>query len=183
MQPDLLTFAKGSTSGYAPLGGLLVRRSLADTVFAGDDGIFTHGATWGGHPVATAVAHANISALRSEGVLANVQAHALHFERSLQALVGPHPSVKEVRGTGYFYAIELMADRDSGQELTEAQSLALLRQVLPTAMRKVGLITRPDDRGATVLLLSPPLIADRGVIDMLGRVDAVLTEADHYTHR
>ena len=184
VQPDLLTFAKGATSGYAPLGGVLVRRPLADTVFAGDDGIFTHGATWGGHPVATAVAHANISALRSEAVLDNVRAHAPHFERSLQALVAPHPSVKEVRGTGYFYAIELMADRDSDQQLTEEQSLALLRQVLPAAMRKVGLITRPDDRGATMLLLSPPLIADRVVIDeMLGMVDAVLTEADRYTHR
>jgi adenosylmethionine-8-amino-7-oxononanoate aminotransferase len=184
VQPDLLTFAKGSTSGYAPLGGLLVRRPLVDAVFAGDDGIFTHGATWGGHPVSTAVAQANISALRAEGVLDNVQEHAPHFERSLQALVTGHPSVKEVRGTGYFYAIELMADRDSGEALSEEQSLTLLRRVLPEAMRKVGLITRPDDRGATMLLLSPPLIADRTVIDeMVGMVDAVLTEADRYTHR
>ncbi len=182
--PDLLTFAKGSTSAYAPLGGLLVRRPVAEAVLGGDDGIFTHGATWGGHPVATAVARANILALRGEGVLENVQEHAPRLERGLQSLVAAHPSVKEVRGTGYFYAIELTADRDGGRELTDEQSLALLRQVMPTAMRKVGLITRPDDRGATMLLVSPPLIADGAVIDeLLVMVDAVLTETDRYTHR
>jgi adenosylmethionine-8-amino-7-oxononanoate aminotransferase len=181
VQPDLLTFAKGATSGYAPLGGLLVRRPLADTIFAGDDGIFTHGATWGGHPIATAVAVANISALRNEGVLDNVRVNAPHFERSLQAMMTSHSSVKDVRGTGYFYAIEFMADRDSGQDLTEEQSRVLLRQVLPAAMRKVGLLTRPDDRGATMMLLSPPLVADRALIDeLLGMVDAVLGEADMY---
>lgn len=183
VQPDLLTFAKGSTSGYAPLGGLLVRRPLADVLFGGSDGIFTHGATWGGHPVSTAVAVANISALRNENVLGNVQENAPHFAASLHQMVASHPSVKEVRGTGYFYAIEFMADRDSGQELSQEQSLTLLRQVLPTAMRKVGLITRPDDRGATMLLLSPPLIADRALIDeLMGMVDAVLSEADRFTH-
>ncbi len=183
VQPDLLTFAKGSTSGYAPLGGLLVRRSLADDVFAGPDGTFTHGATWGGHPVATAVAVANITAMREESVLANVRAHAPELERGLRELAGSHPTVKDVRGTGYFYAVELMADRDDGRELSDEQSLALLRGVLPTAMRKAGLITRPDDRGATMLLLSPPLIADATVIEqLLSAVDAVLSEADRYVH-
>jgi len=181
--PDLLTFAKGSTSGYAPLGGLLVRRPLVDQVFSGADGVFTHGATWGGHPVSTAVATANIMALRNEGVLANVVEHAPRFSAGLQDLASRHQSVREVRGTGYFYAIELMGDRDSGRELTTEQSLALLREVMPTAMRKVGLITRPDDRGATMLLLSPPLIADGTVLEeLLGMVDAVLTETDRYTH-
>jgi len=181
--PDLLTFAKGSTSGYAPLGGLLVRRPLAEQVFSGADGVFTHGATWGGHPVSTAVATANIMALRNEGVLANVEEHASRFSAGLQELVSGHQSVREVRGAGYFYAIELMADRDSGRELTTEQSLPLLREVMPTAMRKVGLIARPDDRGATMLLVSPPLIADGAVLEeLLSMVDAVLTETDRYTH-
>jgi len=129
------------------------------------------------------VATANITALRNEGVLANVVEHAPRFSSGLQELASRHQSVREVRGTGYFYAIELMGDRDSGRELTTEQSLALLREVMPTAMRKVGLITRPDDRGATMLLLSPPLIADGTVLEeLLGMVDAVLTETDRYTH-
>ena len=181
--PDLLTFAKGSTSGYAPLGGLLVRSPLAEQLFAGPDGIFTHGATWGGHPMATAVATANITALRDENVLANVQENAPRLSSGLWSLFDRHQVLKDVRGTGYFYALEFMGDRASGRELTHNESLALLRQVLPTAMRKVGLLTRPDDRGATMVILSPPLIADAGVVDeLLGMVDAVLTEADRYTH-
>lgn len=183
VMPDLLTFAKGSTSGYAPLGGLLVRRPLAEQLFSGPDGIFTHGATWGGHPVSTAVATANITALRDEDILANVVEHAPRLSSGLHELGNRHQSVKEVRGTGYFYAIEFMVDRDSGQELAQEQSLALLREVLPAAMQKVGLITRPDDRGATMLLLSPPLVADAAVVDeLLGMVDAVIAEADRYTH-
>jgi len=86
-----------------------------------------------------------------------------------------------VRGTGYFYALEITADRDSGRELTKEQSLAVLRQVMPAAMRKVGLLTRPDDRGATMLILSPPLVADASVIDeLLGQVDFVLGEVGRY---
>jgi len=101
----------------------------------------------------------------------------------LQEITSRHQSVRGVRGTGYFYAIELMGDRDSGRELATEQSLALLREVIPTAMRKVGLITRPDERGAAMLLLSPPLIADGAVLEeLLGMVDAMLTETDRYTH-
>jgi adenosylmethionine-8-amino-7-oxononanoate aminotransferase len=154
-----------------------------EQLFAGPEGIFTHGATWGGHPVSTVVATANITALRNENVLANVEEHAPRLSNGLQALVDRHQVLKEVRGTGYFYALEFMRDRDSGRELTHEESLALLRQVLPTAMRKVGLLTRPDDRGATMLILSPPLVADASVVDeLLDMVDAVLTEADRYTH-
>ncbi|MHB8618056.1 MAG: aspartate aminotransferase family protein [Chloroflexota bacterium] len=181
--PDLLTFAKGSTSGYAPLGGLLVRQPLVERLFAGPAGMFSHGATWGGHPVSTAVAIANINALRDERVLANVEANAPRLAAGLNQLVGIHRVLREVRGAGYFYALELTADRDAGRDLTPEQSVALLRVVLPSAMRHVGLLTRPDDRGATMLSLAPPLIADQGVIDeLLGQVDAVLTEVERFVH-
>ncbi|MDA8184273.1 MAG: aspartate aminotransferase family protein [Actinomycetota bacterium] len=181
--PDLLTFAKGSTSGYAPLGGLIARRPLVDRLFEAPDGMFSHGATWGGHPVSTTVAIANIHALADEHVLDNVQANAPRLAAGLNELVGRHRVLKEVRGTGYFYALELMADSETGRELTHDQSTSLLRSVLPAAMRKVNLLTRPDDRGATMLVLAPPLIADAAVVDeLLGQVDAVLDEAGRFVN-
>lgn len=181
--PDLLTFAKGSTSGYAPLGGLIARRPLVDRLFEAPDGMFSHGATWGGHPVSTTVAIANIHALADEHVLDNVQANAPRLAAGLNELVGRHRVLKEVRGTGYFYALELMADSETGRELTHDQSTSLLRSVLPVAMRKVNLLTRPDDRGATMLVLAPPLIADAAVVDeLLGQVDAVLDEAGRFVN-
>lgn len=178
--PDLVTFAKGATSGYAPLGGFICRRPLVEQLLESPDSSFLHGATWGGHPVATTTAVSNITALRSEKILDNVNEHAGYFRRELEALVRTHTILKEIRGTGYFYALELTADRDSGEELAAEQSRLLLQQVLPAAMRKVGLLTRPDDRGATMLMLAPPLIADRAVLDeLVGQVDAVLDEAAH----
>jgi adenosylmethionine-8-amino-7-oxononanoate aminotransferase len=178
--PDLLTFAKASTSGYAPLGGVLIREELAATVLDSPrTGTFTHGATWGGHPVSTAVAVANISAMRDEHVLDNVRALEPHFQAGLDRIRDAHPSVREWRGTGFFYAIEFTGNRHTGRELTEQQGVELVREVMPRAMSRVNLITRPDDRGATMLMLSPPLVADRAVLDeLLAGVDAVVSAAD-----
>jgi adenosylmethionine-8-amino-7-oxononanoate aminotransferase len=178
--PDLLTFAKGSTSGYAPLGGVLIRESLAQRLLnSSTAGAFTHGATWGGHPVSTAVAVANISAMRDEGVLSNVRDLEPYFQAGLDKIRDGHPTVQEWRGTGFFYALEFTGDRDTGRRLTQQQSVELVREVMPKAMRQVNLITRPDDRGATMLMLSPPLVADRDVLDdLLAGVDAVVSAVD-----
>lgn len=178
--PDLLTFAKGATSGYAPLGGVLIRAELAAGLMDSPQaGVFTHGATWGGHPVSTAVAVANLNALREEDVLGNVRRLEPHFQSGLTRLQESHSSVAEWRGTGFFYAIELTGDRATGRPLTDEQSKQLVGEVMPKAMRDVGLITRPDDRGATMLMLSPPLVADEAVLDeLLSGVDAVLTAVD-----
>jgi adenosylmethionine-8-amino-7-oxononanoate aminotransferase len=178
--PDLITFAKGATSGYAPLGGVLIRSSLADELVTSPrGGMFTHGATWGGHPVSTAVVLANVTALRDENVLGNVRRLEPRFQAGLDRIRDAHPSVAEWRGTGFFYAIEFTGDRRSGRPLTEQQSTELVRSVMPSAMRDVGLITRPDDRGATMLMLSPPLVADEQVLDhLLHQVDAVVGAVD-----
>jgi adenosylmethionine-8-amino-7-oxononanoate aminotransferase len=180
--PDLLTFAKGATSGYAPLGGVLLRRELVDEVMdSAQGGAFTHGATWGGHPVSTAVAAANLAALRQEDVLGNVRRREPRFQAGLERLRETHPTMAEWRGTGYFYAVELTGDSRSGRSLTAEQSQALVREVMPQAMRSAGLVTRPDDRGATMLLLSPPLVADDDVLDdLLSCVDQVLDAVDRY---
>ncbi len=178
--PDLLTFAKGATSGYAPLGGVLIREQLAAELLASPQaGTFTHGATWGGHPVSTAVAVANISAMRDDGILENVRELEPHFQHGLHSIVEAHPSIREWRGTGFFYALEFTGDRHTGRELTDQQQVELVREVMPRAMRSVNLITRPDDRGATLLMLSPPLVADREVVDeLLAGVDAVAAAVD-----
>ncbi|WP_313812883.1 aspartate aminotransferase family protein [Glutamicibacter sp.] len=180
--PDLITFAKGSTSGYAPLGGVIIRKPLADAMLASPlAGIFTHGATWGGHPVSTAVATANLKALAEENITGNVRSLEPYFQNGLDKLVQAHSSILEYRGTGFFYAIELTGDRDSGRELSAEQSKALLTQVMPQAMREVNLITRPDNRGATMLVLSPPLVADQDVLDdLLVKVDHVMSAADQF---
>lgn len=178
--PDLITFAKGSTSGYAPMGGVLIREELAQGLLSSPQaGVFTHGSTWGGHPVSAAVAVANITAMRDEDVLGNVRRLEPRFQAGLDEITRSHRTVLEWRGTGFFYALEFTGDRDTGRELTEQQAVELIREVMPKAMNKVNLITRPDDRGATLLMLSPPLVADQGVLDeLLASVDAVVSAVD-----
>lgn len=182
--PDLITFAKGSTSGYAPLGGVLLREPLAQGLMESPQaGAFTHGATWGGHPVSTAVASANLAALRDEDIPGNVRRLEPYFQAGLDRLRDAHPSIAEWRGTGFFYALEFTGDRHTGRTLTAEQSTQIISEVLPRAMRDVGLITRPDDRGATMLMLSPPLIADASVLDeLLHQLDAVVDKVDQYVH-
>jgi adenosylmethionine-8-amino-7-oxononanoate aminotransferase len=178
--PDIITFAKGSTSGYAPLGGMIAREQLVSDLFGSSaGGVFTHGATWGGHPVSTAVAIANISAMRDENVLENVSDRAPKVRAALDSLQRSHRCVKDVRGAGFFYAIELMADHNSGRELTEQESLTVLREVLPESFKRTKVILRGDDRGATMIMVSPPLVADDDVLDeLLHGIDGMLTDVE-----
>ncbi|MDI3405667.1 aspartate aminotransferase family protein [Streptomyces cavernicola] len=174
--PDMVTFAKGATSGYAPLGGMIAREQLVQELFdSPKGGTFTHGATWGGHPVSTAVAVANIKAMRDEDVLGNVRTLGPELRAGLEEIKNRHRVVKDVRGMGFFYAIELMADRETDRELSAEQSTEILRAVLPAAFKKTGVILRPDDRGATMIMVSPPLVADRAVLDeLLAGIDVMV---------
>lgn len=179
--PDMISFAKGVTSAYQPLGGVAIRKPLVDAVWASDLGAYMHGSTFGGHPVATAVAVATIEALENERVLDNVLDNEDHLGGGLHALAESHPCVKEVRGTGYFYAIELMADRRAGRELDEAQVADLQGGALARFVREARILIRPDDRGATMLTISPPLVADVTVLDdLIDKVDQVLTMTDDH---
>jgi len=176
--PDLLTFAKGATSGYAPVGGMLVRRPLVDDLMSSPVGTFTHGATWGAHPVVMAVTIANVTAMRDERVVENVQANAEHFQAKLADATAAHDMIAEVRGTGYFYAIELTRSRSSGEELTDDEASTLVNDLMPDIIRDAGLLSRADLRGRPKLVLSPPLIMTPDEIDeMMAAVDQIISRA------
>jgi adenosylmethionine-8-amino-7-oxononanoate aminotransferase len=176
--PDIITFAKGVTSGYAPLGGMIVREPLVDRLLDSEIATFTHGVTWGGHPMSTAIAAANIRAMRDERVLEHVRELSPFLAAELNAIAGRQQMVKAVRGTGYLFGLELMASRDDGIEYTAEQKAAMSREVLPRLLQANGLMTRADDRGPAMISVSPPLVADRAVLtDLLERLDATLTGA------
>ena len=179
-QPDMITFAKGVTSAYQPLAGLLVRGPLLEQLWDSPAGMFLHGSTFGGHPVATAVAVANMTAMRDEHVFAGVLGNEDRLGDGLRALMQAHACVGDVRGTGYFYALELTRDRYSGADFSGTESAELLRGgVLDRFVREARVLVRPDDRGGVMLSVSPPLVADTAVIDdLLSRLDQVLDRVD-----
>lgn len=184
IEPDMITFAKGVTSAYQPLGGVVVKTSLVEETWDSELGMFNHGSTFGGHPVACAVAVANITAMRDEGVLQNVLDNEQYFQGKLDELVERFDVIKEWRGTGYFYAIEFMESRANGAELSDEDRAALQGGVLGGFVRESKLLIRPDDRGATMLVLSPPLIADRTVIDdIMERMIQILEQTQAWVHR
>jgi adenosylmethionine-8-amino-7-oxononanoate aminotransferase len=175
-QPDIITTAKGLTSGYSPLGAMLVSDRLAQP-FVGTGKSFLHGFTFAGHPVSCAVALANLDLFESEDLLQHVRTNEHLFRKALDDL-SDLPIVGEVRGAGYFYGIELVKDRDSRETFTSDESDHLLRGFLSNRLLELGLICRADDRGEPVVQLSPPLIAGPEQFEEINRVlRQALTEA------
>jgi adenosylmethionine-8-amino-7-oxononanoate aminotransferase len=174
--PDLITCAKGITSAYAPMGAVLVSDKIAEPLY--DEGrMLMHGITFAGHPVAAAIALRNVEIFEREGVLENVRAHEGYIEQQLQGVKERLPIVGDVRGAGYFWALELVRD-SSGARFTADEREKLLRQFLTGRLLEEGLIARPDDRGDAVLHLAPPLIAGREELDeMVAKTEAVLADA------
>ncbi|HEY6397517.1 MAG TPA: aspartate aminotransferase family protein [Solirubrobacteraceae bacterium] len=156
-QPDLITTAKGLTSAYAPMGAVIASDRVAEPFLTGP-GSFTHGFTFGGHPMSAAIALANLDAFEQEGVLENVRANEAELRSRLEALK-ELPIVGDVRGTGYFYALELVRDKKTKASFSDEESETLLRGFLSAELYRRGLICRADDRGDPVIQLSPPLIA------------------------
>jgi hypothetical protein len=155
-QPDIITFAKGVTSGYAPLGGLMASDRLIEPFLKGDSS-FLHGVTFAGHPVSCAVAMANLDVFEKEDLLGNVRANEGAFRSTLEKLKDL-PIVGDVRGDGYFYGIELVKDKATKETFSDDESERLLRGYMSPALFEAGLICRADDRGDPVIQLSPPLI-------------------------
>ncbi len=174
--PDIITCAKGLTSGYAPMGAMIASDRLAEP-FVGTDESFLHGFTFAGHPVSCAVAMANLDVFEKEQLLDHVMANEAAFRSALEDLCDL-PIVGEVRGMGYFYGIELVKDRDTKESFTEEESESLLRGFLTNRLLDLGLICRADDRGEPVIQLSPPLIAGPDEFDRINQtLRTALTEA------
>jgi len=163
--PDMITCAKGLTSGYSPLGAVICRDHLAEPFLEGKAS-FLHGITFGGHPVSCAVGLANIAAMENEETLDNVRHHAPGFRERLEGL-RDIPIVGDVRGDGYFFAIELVRDQQTAESFSDADSEDLLRAFLSPRLYELGLICRADDRGDPVVQLSPPLIAGDAELDII----------------
>jgi adenosylmethionine-8-amino-7-oxononanoate aminotransferase len=156
-QPDMITMAKGLTSGYAPLGGVMVSDKIA-APFLETGSTFLHGITFAGHPVSCAVALANLDVMERDDILGNVMGREDAFRTALGTLEDL-PWVGDVRGMGYFYAIELVKDKATKAEFEGDEADRLLRTLLSPRLFELGLICRADDRGDPVIQLSPPLIA------------------------
>jgi len=175
-KPDIITFAKGVTSGYAPLGGMMVADRLMEP-FAEGQTTFLHGVTFAGHPVSCAVAMANLDVFEKEDLLGNVRANEATFRATLEKL-HDLPIVGNVRGAGYFYGIELVKDKATKETFDDDESERLLRGFLSHALFDAGLICRADDRGDPVIQLSPPLTCGPEHFDEIEqKLRSVLTEA------
>ncbi len=175
-QPDIITFAKGVTSGYSPLGGMIVRDELMEPFLQGT-ATFLHGITFAGHPVSSAVALANLDVFERDNLLGNVRAHEDGFRAALDKLTDL-PIVGNVRGAGYFYGIELVKDKNTKETFDADESERLLRGYLSHALFDAGLVCRADDRGDPVIQLAPPLICTQEHFDEIEQIlRAVLTEA------
>ena len=174
--PDIITCAKGLTSGYAPIGAMIASDRLLEP-FGKDMNAFLHGFTYGGHPVSAAVALANLDILEREGVIENVVTLEPEFRAALETL-HDLDIVGDVRGAGFFYGIELVKDKTTRETFNAEESEKLLRGFLSKALFDAGLYCRADDRGDPVVQLAPPLVMTRQNIEEIRQIlRDVLTRA------
>ena len=160
--PDLMTIAKGLTSAYAPMGAVLVQDRVAEPLYE-DKRTVLHGITFAGHPLCAAIALKNIEIFARDGVLENVRAREASLAARVEGL-RELPIVGDVRGDGFFWAVELVKDEEATR--FDADELErLVRGFMPGRLLEAGLIARVDDRGDAVLQIAPPLISDDAVLD------------------
>ncbi|GAB3291933.1 aspartate aminotransferase family protein [Pseudoclavibacter terrae] len=176
IQPDMITCAKGMTSGYSPIGATIVSDRIYEPFKHGQTS-FSHGYTFGGHPVSAAVALENLKIFEEERLTQNVKENSPHFRAALDKLLDI-PIVGDVRGDGYFFGIELVKDKDTRETFNDEESERLLRGFLSKALFDAGLYCRADDRGDPVIQLAPPLTIGQAEFDEIEQtLRGVLTEA------
>jgi adenosylmethionine-8-amino-7-oxononanoate aminotransferase len=174
--PDIITCAKGMTSGYSPIGAMIASDRLFEP-FAHGTTSFLHGYTFGGHPVSAAVAMANLDIFEREGINAHVKEQSPVFRATLEKLLDL-PIVGDVRGEGFFFGIELVKDKATRETFDDDESERLLRGFLSKALFDGGLYCRADDRGDPVVQLAPPLVAGPAEFTEIEQIlRGVLTEA------
>src|SRR5664280_606150 len=151
------------------MGAVIAGDHIAEPFLHGT-AAFNHGFTFGGHPVSCAVAMANIDVMEREALCDNVLANEGPFREMLDGL-RDLPIVGDVRGAGYFQAVELVKDKDTKETFNAEESDQLLRGFLSGELSRRGLICRTDDRGDPIIQLSPPLIAGR---EQFEEIEAIL---------
>jgi adenosylmethionine-8-amino-7-oxononanoate aminotransferase len=177
-RPDLITVAKGLTAAYAPMGAVIVSERVAAPLYDADRTLL-HGITFAGHPLSATIALKSMEIFERDRVLENVRALEGHLAGRLEQL-RTLPIVGDVRGDGFFWAVEMVQDA-AGTPFGEEDKHRLVRGFMPGRLLQAGLIARADDRQDAVVQLSPPLVADTEVLDEI--VDAlaeVLEAAGEY---
>jgi adenosylmethionine-8-amino-7-oxononanoate aminotransferase len=176
IRPDLITSAKGLSSSYASIGAVIATDKVAEP-FLDPSSMYTHGITFGGHPVNCAVALKNIEIMKRERVVEHVREKEDVFRAKLATLL-ELPIVGDLRGAGFFYALELVKDSETKETFDDDECEALLRGYVSPALFEAGLICRADDRGDPVVQISPPLVAGEAEMDtIVGILGDVLAEA------
>jgi adenosylmethionine-8-amino-7-oxononanoate aminotransferase len=176
IRPDLITSAKGLSSAYASIGAVIAADHVVEP-FLGESSMYAHGITFGGHPVQCAIALKNIEIMKRERIVENVRDNGDVFRETLAQLL-ELPIVGDLRGTGFFYALELVKDKETRAGFTHEECETLLRGFLSPRLFEKGLICRADDRGDPVVQISPPLIATQSEFDVIaGTLGEVLSEA------
>jgi adenosylmethionine-8-amino-7-oxononanoate aminotransferase len=176
IRPDLITSAKGLSSAYAAIGAVIAADHVIEP-FMDEKTMYAHGITFGGHPVMAAIALKNIEIMKRERIVERVREHEDAFRASLEQLLDL-PIVGDLRGTGYFWALELVKDKETRATFDEDESETLLRGFLSQQLFEHGLICRADDRGDAVVQISPPLVAGPEEFDEIaGILGEVLAEA------
>lgn len=163
--PDIITCAKGMSSGYSPIGAMIASDRLFEPFNDGKTS-FPHGYTFGGHPVSAAVSLANLDIFEREGLNEHVKTNAPIFRSTLEKLL-ELPIVGDVRGEGFFYGIELVKDKQTRETFNDDEAERLLRGFLTSALFEAGLYCRADDRGDPVVQLAPPLISGPAEFDAI----------------
>jgi adenosylmethionine-8-amino-7-oxononanoate aminotransferase len=175
-QPDIITTAKGLTSGYAALGAAIISDRIFEPFSTGTTS-FAHGYTFGGHPVACAAALANLDVFEKEDLLGNVLGNENAFQTTLDKL-RDLPIVGDVRGNGYFWSVELVRDQATKEPFTRDDCERILRGVVAPGMWEAGVYCRSDDRGNAVVQFAPPLICGQAEFDQIeSALRSVLADA------
>jgi adenosylmethionine-8-amino-7-oxononanoate aminotransferase len=176
IRPDLICSAKGLSSSHAAIGAVIASDRVMEP-FLSDTRMYAHGITFGGHPVMAAIALKNIEIMKRERIVEGVREHEDAFRSTLGQLL-ELPIVGDLRGCGFFYALELVKDKEARETFSDEESEWLLRDFLSARLFERGLICRADDRGDPVIQISPPLVARQEQFDeMTGILGETLTEA------
>jgi adenosylmethionine-8-amino-7-oxononanoate aminotransferase len=178
IEPDLMTLAKGITSAYAPLGAVVASEKVTEPFFAEPKTAFTHGITFGGHPLSCAISLANLAIFEREDLIGHVQRNMGEFRARCEQLVDEHPMVGDVRGDGYFYSLELVKDKETKETFAPGERDELIKGFLLPRTRELGVYMRFDDRAETCAQFAPPLVAGPAEFEeMVGVLRQVLDEA------